>query len=124
MPAIAMDGWTQSLVAAIATTIRTMAPTRSDHGARLNNSHQRTTASPPTTPPRTASRPIGSEATSASGAILGTPNASSHCRTTMTTPGHSRSGLRDVGPLWVMVIGTPRVVTALDGLRRQARPTW
>ena len=42
---------------------------RSDHGARLNNSHQMTTASPPRTPPRTASSPIGSENSSASGAI-------------------------------------------------------
>ena len=35
----------------------------------------------------------------ASGATLGTTSHSSHCSTTATTPGHSRSGLRGVNSL-------------------------
>ena len=34
------------------------------------------------------------------GRLSGTTNASSHCRVTMTTPGHSRSGLRDGRLRW------------------------
>ena len=74
-------------VATSATTIRTMAPTRSDQGARLKNSHHTTTANPPTTPPSIAER------RTASGTTMGTTNQTSHCSTTATTPGHSRSGL-------------------------------
>jgi hypothetical protein len=50
----AMDGCTRCDVANNPTIIRTMAPTRSDQGARLKNSHRRRTASPPPkTPPST-----------------------------------------------------------------------
>ncbi len=48
---LAIDSWTMRDVATSATTIRTMAPKRSDQGARLKNSHHTTTANPPTSPP-------------------------------------------------------------------------
>src|SRR5712691_4269686 len=74
-------------VATTATTIRTMAPTRSAQGARLKNSHHTTIANPQASPPSIANM-------RASGATRGTTNQSSHCSTTATTPGHSRSGFR------------------------------
>ena len=40
-------------VANSATAIKTRTPTRSDHGARLKNSHHTTINSPPTSPPIT-----------------------------------------------------------------------
>src|SRR5262249_13220673 len=76
-------------VATTETTISPMAPSRSAQGARLKNSHQTRTASAHASPPITA--PIR-----ASCATAGTPNQSSHCSATATTPGHSRSGFRDV----------------------------
>ena len=56
------------LVANTATIIKTIAPTRSDQGARLKNSHHTTIASAPTTPAKHA---VGSPA---SGATTGAPN--------------------------------------------------
>ena len=44
----ATDGWMKGRIAATATAIRTSAPTRSSHGARLKNSHQRMMANTPT----------------------------------------------------------------------------
>src|SRR5205823_2279931 len=83
-------------------------PTRSVHGARLKKSHHTTTANPHATPPSTANM-------AASRATKGTMNQSSHCSTTRATPGHSRSGLREVGlsvwemrsSLWGMSISEP-----------------
>src|SRR5215213_964075 len=77
-------------VANNATIIRTTAPTRSDQGARLKNSHHRMTANPKPKVARSADFV-------ASGATTGSPNLTSHCRITRTTPGHSRSGFRRVG---------------------------
>ena len=42
----AIDSWTTRDVANSATTIRTMAPRRSDQGARLKNSHHTTISQP------------------------------------------------------------------------------
>ena len=53
---VAIDSWTMRDVANSATIIRTMAPKRSDQGARLKNTHHTTIANPPTSPPIT---PIG-----------------------------------------------------------------
>ena len=78
-------------VANSATTIRTMAPTRSDQGARLKNSHHTTTANPPTNPAQHPDRAV------APGTTMGTTNLTSHSSTTATTPGHSRSGFRGAG---------------------------
>ena len=47
---VAIDLWTMRDVANSATIIRTMAPKRSDQGARLKNTHHRTIANPPTGP--------------------------------------------------------------------------
>ncbi len=82
-------------VATSATIIRTTAPQRSDQGARLKNAHHTTTANPPTSPPSTAKA-------TASGTTMGTPNLTSHCSTTMTTPGHSRSGFG--GVVWTVCV--------------------
>jgi hypothetical protein len=86
----AIDGCTMRLVMMIAMTINTIAPKRSTQGARLKNSHQTRIASAHTIAPSIA--PMA-----ASGATTGTTNQSSHCSTTATTPGHSRSGFRGVG---------------------------
>src|SRR5262245_27717265 len=83
-------------VARRATAIRTMAPRRSDQGARLKNTHHKRTASPQATPPSIPTIP-------ASGATTGTPKTKSHCSATAATPGHSRSCLRGV-PSWVWAI--------------------
>ena len=76
-------------VATIATIIRTMAPKRSDQGARLKKAHHTTIARPPTTPPMTAY-------SSKSGTTLGRTNRISHCNVTAATPGQSRSGFRSM----------------------------
>ncbi len=89
MAPVAIDSWRMSGVAARATIIRATAPRRSDHGARLKNSHQTTRANPPANPP---SMPY----MAASGATRGTPYRASHCNATMTTPGQSRSGFGGV----------------------------
>src|SRR5687767_3247819 len=80
-----------------ATIIRPLAPTRSDQGARLKNTHQTTIASPPASPPMTAKG-------SAAGATTGTAYLTRNCSITMTTPGHSRSGLRGVDSVCAIVI--------------------
>ena len=82
---VAMDWWMMRGVANSATPIKTMAPTRSDQGARLKNSHHTTIVTPPRSSPiiPTAMAP---------GTTTGTTNLTSHCSTTATTPGHSRSG--------------------------------
>ena len=54
--AVAIDSWRTREVANIATTISTTAPTRSDHGARLKNTHHTTIANAATSPP---SNPTG-----------------------------------------------------------------
>ena len=89
MAPVEMDTSTMRLAANSATIIRTRAPKRSDQGARLKNNHHRMIAKPPRGP---ASTPIKR----ASGTKAGTTNRSSKHRIAMTTPGHSRSGLRGV----------------------------
>ena len=79
-------------VAPSATIIRTMAPQRSNPGARLKKAHQTTIANPAKSPPNT-------EYSNASGQTMGTPNLTSHWSVTATTPGHSRSGFRGAGSL-------------------------
>ena len=83
----AMDACTTREVPKSAATASTIAPRRSDQAARLKPSHQTMTASPPASPPTTATK-LESATTS------GTANQSVHCSTTAITPGHSRSGLR------------------------------
>ena len=56
-PAPTIDSWATVLAANTATIIKTIAPTRSDQGARLKNTHHTTIANAPTTPP---SIPMGS----------------------------------------------------------------
>src|SRR5262245_46844502 len=85
-PAPTIDAWATALVANTATTIRTIAPTRSDHGARLNNSHHTAISNAPTTPP---SMPISAPP---SGASRGAPTMTSNWTMAMATAGHSRSG--------------------------------
>ena len=75
--------WT-ILVAMIATTIKTMAPTRSTHGARLKNSHHTRTTNTQASPPIIATIAV-------SRTTKGT-SQSKHSATTATTPGHTRSG--------------------------------
>src|SRR2546425_12153050 len=97
IPAFAMDGWTICFVANTATTITTMAPTRSDQGARLKNTHHRTIANPPTTPPNIPKM-------ANSGMTMGTATMASNISTAAATPGHSRSGFRGVGSLdWFVI---------------------
>ena len=62
-----------------------MAPKRSDQAARLKNTHHTTIANPLASPTIAL---IGR----ASGMNVGTPYLASHWITTMTTPGHRRSG--------------------------------
>src|SRR5262249_49663594 len=105
-------------VANSATTIRTMAPTRSDQGARLKSSHHTRTSSPPTTPPITAYN-------MESGTTMGTTNQTSHCDATATTPGNSRRGFLGAGssaflmfmPVSGLVILTLSVESRLDWRR-------
>ena len=85
MPPFASDTWMKRDVANSATTISTMAPKRSDQGARLKNAHHTTTASPPTRPPI---NPTGG----APGPTTGTTNLNSTSSAPAITPGHSRSG--------------------------------
>ena len=73
-------------------------PTRSDHGARLKNSHHTKTANPPAIPPRIAVPP-------APGTTMGRTYLASHCSATAATPGHSRSGFRGVEPVSGVVMG-------------------
>ncbi len=87
---VAIDTWMMRVVAASATIIRTMAPKRSDQGARLRNTHHTTIASAPTSSPITPN-PM------APGTTIGTTNLASHCSTTATTPGHSRSFFCELG---------------------------
>src|ERR1039457_2974830 len=82
---VAIDTSTMRFVANSTTIIRPTAPKRSDQGARLRNNHHRTMANPPTSSP-------SNPKSAASGTTAGTANLTSHCRITMTTPGHSRSG--------------------------------
>ena len=84
--AVAIDSWRTREVANNATTISTIAPTRSDHGARLKNTHHTTIANAATSPP---SNPTGG----APGATSGTATSlNSSSSAAATTPGHSRSG--------------------------------
>src|SRR5882724_8623838 len=96
IPAFAMDWWTRGFVANTATIIRTMAPMRSNQGARLKNSHHTRTASPQTSPPIIPNIIV-------SGATKGMTNQTSHCRTTATTPGHSRKDFRGAGSSILLV---------------------
>src|SRR5438552_3416615 len=85
------------LATSTATSIATIAPTRSDHGARLKRSHHDTTISPPTTPPN-----IPKIATP--GATMGTPTMAINTSVAAATPGHKRSGFRGVGSLdWFVI---------------------
>ena len=70
--------------------IRTIAPTRSIHAARLKKSHHKMINSAPTTPP---SMPTGN---GASGMTMGPANITSSWTIAIVTPGHSRKGLREV----------------------------
>src|ERR1017187_9273158 len=98
---VAIDTWMRREVPNSATTIRTTAPKRSDHGARLRKTHQARTAKPPTSSP-SIPKP------SAPGTTAGTANLASHCSTTATTPGQRRSGFRVAGSsVRAMVIVTP-----------------
>src|SRR5262245_39543015 len=76
-------------VAKSATTINTMAPTRSDQTARLKKTHHNRTVNPPITQ---ASTPI----IALPGITMGTTNPTSHCSATASRPGHNRIGFRDV----------------------------
>src|SRR5215207_9848559 len=71
-------------------TISTSAPTRSNQGARLKNSHHSAIANPHNTP---ISKPMAA----VRGKRKGTTNHASHCSTTAITPGHSRSRFGGVG---------------------------
>jgi len=72
------------------TGINTIAAMRSDHGARLKNSHHTTIATAETIAPINAEK-------KKSGARIGTPNLRTHKSNAAATPGHNRSGLREVG---------------------------
>src|SRR5260221_1154126 len=85
-----IDAWATAMVANTAATIRTIAPARSDQGARLNSNHHRRMAKAPAMP---ANNPMGS---SASGATTGAPNMTSNWTMAMTTAGHSRSGFGEL----------------------------
>src|ERR1035437_10189441 len=107
---VAIDTWTMRDVANSAIIIRTIAPKRSDQGARLKNNHHTTIANPATSPPRMANA-------KASGTTMGTPNLTRHSSTAATTPGHSRSGFGGVGsPVCAMVTSDhtlPREICSL-----------
>src|ERR1022692_1664609 len=108
---VAIDTSTMRFVANSATIISPTAPTRSDQGARLRNNHQRMTANPPTGP---ANTPMNK----APGAKTGTPNRTSNCRITMTTPGHSRSGfLADLFILPALPLILPQFMPPLGSRR-------
>src|SRR5213080_5581469 len=75
-------------VANSATIITTMAPTRSDHGARLKSTHHTRIATPLASPPIIPNKKV-------SGMNIGTANMKRRSTAAMT-PGHSRSGFRVV----------------------------
>lgn len=85
-------------IASTATINRITAPRRSTQGARLKNSHYTTMRTAQSIPPSTAIIPIGISKTSASPAIGGMTYLASTSTIARTTPGHSRSGFRDVPP--------------------------
>src|SRR3990172_6540259 len=86
-----------------ATTISTMAPTRSTQGARLKPTPQGPTANAQASAPS-----IGTMV--ASGATMGTINQKTHWSTTAATPGHSRSDFCRFGwSIWGMAISNPYV---------------
>ena len=76
-------------VANNATIITTMAPTRSDHGARLKSTHHTRIATPLASPPIIPNKKV-------SGMTIGTANMKRRRSTAAMTPGHSRSGFRVV----------------------------
>ncbi|MFC1539174.1 hypothetical protein ACFL6H_07110 [Candidatus Latescibacterota bacterium] len=84
---VIIDSWVKNDVTVSASIMRTKAPQRSKRGARLKNTHHKTSAKPLTSTPST---PIS--VTVSPGATRGTPNLNSHCSMTMTTPGHNLSG--------------------------------
>src|ERR1035437_6529278 len=86
----AIDSWTMRLTANIPMIIRAMAPKRSDHAARLKNSHHKATRIPPANPPSTPY-------TTKSGPPEETTILASPVSIARTTPGHSRSGFRGDG---------------------------
>src|SRR5262245_57906447 len=94
-------------VAASVATISTMAPKRSDQGARLRNSHHKTIANAPKSPPNNPSA-------TASGSTTGTTNLITANSTPATTPGHSRSGFREVGSSGCAIV--------IDRTKRFLRP--
>ncbi|MBM3795720.1 MAG: hypothetical protein FJW31_17070 [Acidobacteria bacterium] len=85
MPPV-IEGWSAPVRGISVNTAATMpiAARRLNHGARLNASHQRKTASAHTMEPITAPRmPL-------SGKNTGVPNRTSHSIVTAATPGHRR----------------------------------
>src|SRR5262245_2286607 len=112
-----MDWCTTRDVATSATIIKASAPSRSDHGARLKNSHHTTVATPHSIPTMTPTNESETGKTSLSGAISGRTYRASTSTIAITRPGHNRSGLRGVGP--PVSIGDISVdVLLVDSLRR------
>src|SRR5262244_2630798 len=97
MPAPAIDSWTRRFVTSRATIIRTMAPRRSDQGARLNNSHHTMMANVHTAAPINPYR-------KPSGMMRGNPNLDSNSSEAAITPGHSRSGFCGVDSSTIPVV--------------------
>src|SRR5262249_53462804 len=86
----AIEGSTTRLVATTATTISTSAPMRSNHGARLKNSHHKMVANAAITPAR-------KQKSVALGIRKGTTNHDNHCTAKAMTPGHRRSDRLTIG---------------------------
>ena len=81
---VASDTSRNGKVAAIAAIMTTIAAIRSNHAARLKNSHQTTIAKKPANPAMTAY-------IEPSTITAGRPKRSAHCVATIATPGHNRS---------------------------------
>ena len=101
IPAFWMEGSTSSLVTDNAATIRTSAPRRSNHRARLNVSHQMTMARPQRMPPTMPMSPTETSAISAFGAMAGSAYARAHCRMTRMMPGLTRRGVLSMSGQYV-----------------------
>src|SRR5688500_2494641 len=114
---VASDTSRNGNVAAIAAIIRTIAAMRSNHAARLKNSHQTAIAKNPANPPMTAYIVW-------SGATIGIPNRASHCAATIATPGHRRRGLdegdSDDRSLLMMFLQRSRALSAVDEISQTA----
>jgi hypothetical protein len=81
-----IERWRKGRVANTAATITTIAPIRSDHGARLKNSHHTMIASVPASAAIMPANPV-------SGKIAGIRILSPTITAAATTPGHNRSGV-------------------------------